>query len=387
MNRGRMNTEETQQKEQKKTPKQILKEIIPQLIGGMILAYAIIVGPVLINSRTSSDPELEHTEYDSIANTCYAWTDQVNLYRNLRVFSKDRLNEVSVKLDGYKDSIGNLTARMCVCMARTSNQIEQVHTQSPLVICLSDSTFITLYAQKEGKVEHSQRVSRRSVARSWQYVYYPVTFAQMDTICNSEMMNLTIVAQGKAHHVAVRKKATKNLQKRYNLLRAFIIEHQSLKAEEAKISDTRTNDPSIALYARMNPAIISDSLLFCIKGYKDIEGDVSMILDAYFLYGDTPIDTIKTGNEMIIHFTNTSGLRITAFSDGYVGRRREGLGSLQYVNYKTTVSQMEARCLNEIQSITFQATGHTYRIKPRADASTQLQTRYQILREYLDSGK
>lgn len=356
-------------------------DIFIPLLLGLLLAYLLVIWPTLFVGHTASKPKLEHTSSNTVNYACFAATDQVNLYRSWRMIVNTDFQVFNIGIEGFLRYNAKRDMRLYTLMMCQSERMEPVSEGDKLVLRLANDSVITLQAIKNGSVKVVTKRRRRTVPKCKQEVYYAIEESQLEAICKNEIVSVVVKTRACNYKVDVNKAVSGNINKRYNMLINFFEDNSSM-IEEPQIADTVTNDPTITRFARMSPVKNKDDIRIVIGGYKDQDGDVSILWENYMVFDKEHTVRVQKNNGMVIRFENGEKVVLFAYGKGYIKQLNDSLYE-QRVSYRITAPQLDSICNNEIKSISIHMGKMGYKSKMRQGVSEDLQIRYNMLMDYL----
>ena len=365
------------------THKNPFTNIVLPIFIGLLLFYLMYDGPILLNSWTSNEAEIREVTPRGGNVVRKAVTDNVNLFRNLRILSKKSLDELDLVVGGYMEYSGQTTVILYIHMFRNSSLMTQVKKGDPLTMRMADGKKITVRACMDGEVKRHEKRSRRSIARSVQYVNFITNMQQLDSICSGEITDITIHTETETYSVTAREGIVNDLRKRYNLLYEYLQPSKKWAADEPKLVTTETKDPTIARFARTDKVGINDDFYVSISGYKDNDGDISIVLNTTLICDTNSTFYVKSKNKLEVSLVNGEIIEMYAFTNGSNVRSHSEPVRYQSINYRTSSGQMESICASDIESVMIEAADNTYTIYARPGASSDIQKRYQLLQDHL----
>lgn len=357
-------------------------QIVVYLLIGLSLGVLLTIWPILYSGRTDSTPKLEKIIVFTPDHAGAAYTNQVNLYKNLRPFVSKDLEELDICLAGFLEYDGELEMHVYAFMVRRSSQIEQVKMNDCMFFRLSNDSLITLHASKDGSIKQVKKTGRRSLPWSTQEAHYTITIDQLEAICAYNITEVTVKTAETAYTVEIGKEVKEDIKKRYDVLCEFLEKHRNL-LEEPQVIDSTTSDPTIARFAEMNRVRIHPDVAFQIGGYRDIDGDVSVLWKTYLIRQDTMNQVLKN-DRLTIHFDNEEQLALYAYGDGFVKKVNDSR-YIQSVNYKMTEPLLAEICNKEIRGVTIHMADKRLDFIARKGVAQDLRKRYYLMKEYLGS--
>lgn len=361
--------------------KKNLNGTIVQFLIGILIAMVIVEGPILLDSYTAAKAKIEEREPKGKNVARVALSDKVNLYTDYQVFNDADVNEIHVKLLCLTTYSGKKFYYLHLFTLNNSHAIKRILKGDQMHFRLSNNDTIIISSAKAGEINR-YGYGRRSIARARQHVYYPISSGQLEAICSNQVEEFIIMTSRTGVVHKARKAFSADLRKRYDLLQNYL---NAKTSEEPKLESTTSNDPNVVRFGRTDYVHINDSMYIRLSGYRDKDGDESIILHTLWLSDTTCTHYVPAQNRLVISLDNDMQIDLCTVSNGYIRRSKSNRYNRQFITCKISPQQLDLMCMHEIKDIIIETKKGKYIEYARPGVSSDLKKRYKLLLKHLHS--